>query len=79
MKSGVKKNDAGETIGWCEVFRNDMTHSFYGEVLLSEYTTGKNLWQTKPNVMLQKCGESVVLRKAFSICGLYSPEEMEQS
>jgi len=76
MRSGVKKNDDGETVGWCEVWRRDMNHSFYGEVLLSEYTTNQNLWKSKPNVMLQKVAESVVLRKSFSVCGLYDPSEM---
>lgn len=76
MKSGTKTNEMGEVVGWCEVHRNDMTHSFYGEVLLSEYNTKKNLWATKPMVMIQKVAESVVLRKAFSVSGLYSPDEV---
>ena len=76
MRSGVKKNEDGEIVGWCEVWRTDMTHSFYGEVLLSEYSTGQNLWKTKPMVMIQKVAESVVLRKSFSVCGIYSPDEM---
>ena len=76
MRSGVKKNDDGETVGWCEVWRRDISHSFYGEVLLSEYSTGQNLWKTKPMVMIQKVAESVVLRKSFSVCGIYSPDEM---
>ena len=59
----------------CTVWRTDMSHPFIAEVLFSEYTTGKNLWQTKPSVMIGKVAESVALRKAFQVSGLYSPEE----
>jgi phage recombination protein Bet len=60
----------------CTVWRNDMAHPFVSDVLFSEYDTGKNLWITKPSVMIGKVAESVCLRKAFSVSGLYSPEEM---
>ena len=60
----------------CTVWRNDMTHPIKSDVLFKEYTTGKNLWATKPAVMIGKVAESVALRKAFSVSGLYSPEEM---
>ena len=60
----------------CTVWRNDMTHPFIAVVLFSEYNTGKNLWTSKPAVMIGKVAESVALRKAFSVSGLYSPEEM---
>jgi len=77
MKSDCVYDDGGKLISaWCEVFRNDMTHSFRSSVLLSEYTTGKNLWVTKPSVMLLKCAESICLRKSFSVSGLYAPEEI---
>jgi phage recombination protein Bet len=78
MRSGVKKNEEGEVVGWCEIWRKDCSHSFYGEVLLSEYSTGQNLWKTKPMVMIQKVAESVLLRKAFSVSGMYSPEEIPE-
>lgn len=62
----------------CEVWRKDMTHSIKSEVLFKEYSTGKSLWTSKPAVMLGKVAESVALRKAFSVSGMYSPEEMGQ-
>ena len=60
----------------CTVWRNDMTHPFKSDVLFAEYTTNQNLWKTKPSVMIGKVAESVALRKAFSVAGLYSPEEL---
>jgi len=81
MESGVKtirESDQDELIGWCKVFRKDMSHAFYVEVYEREYTTGKNLWQTKPRIMIQKVAESSCLRRAFSVSGLYCPEEMPE-
>ena len=60
----------------CIVWRNDMTHPFTANVLFREYNTGKNLWASKPAVMIGKVAESVCLRKAFSVSGIYAPEEM---
>lgn len=60
----------------CTVWRNDMQHPFTSNVLFKEYSTGKNLWVFKPAVMIGKVAESVALRKAFSVSGIYSPEEM---
>ena len=81
MESGVKtvrEGDQDELIGWCKVFRKDMSHAFYVEVHEREYTTGKSLWQTKPRIMIQKVAESSCLRRAFSVSGLYCPEEMPE-
>lgn len=81
MESGVKTVHEGtqdELIGWCRVFRKDMSHPFYVEVYEREYTTGKSLWQTKPRIMIQKVAESSCLRRAFSVSGLYCPEEMPE-
>jgi phage recombination protein Bet len=41
-------------------------------VYFSEYTTGKNLWASKPHTMIAKVAEMHALRSAF-------PEEMAQS
>jgi len=77
MESGVREEDK-DLIGWCRVYRKDMSHAFYVEVYEKEYTTGKNLWQTKPRIMIQKVAESSCLRRAFSVSGLYCPEEMPE-
>ena len=67
----------GELIGWCRVHRKDMSHPIEVEVYASEYSTGKNLWRDKPRTMIQKVAEAHALRRAFSISGLYSPEEID--
>jgi phage recombination protein Bet len=87
MNSGVtyttdKDGKEHPVTAWCEIWRKDMTHSFKSEVRFDEYVQPvpisgyQGLWQTKPSVMLIKCVESVCLRKAFSVSGLYSPEEI---
>lgn len=60
----------------CTVYNKSMNHPIKCKVLLREYSTGKNLWVTKPHIMLQKVAESSTLRRAFNINGIYSPEEM---
>jgi len=87
MKSWVEytETEGGKKIpykGKCTIWRNDMSHPFESEVLFSEYEVPipksghKGLWQTKPSVMLIKVAESVCLRKAFRVSGLYDPDEM---
>lgn len=79
MDSGVKMIDS-EIVGWCRVYRKDMSHPFYVEAYLKEYKGGpKTLWATKPRTMIQKVAESQCLRRAFNISGLYSPDEYYQS
>ncbi len=77
MESGVDVDKTGETIGWAKVYRKDMTHPFSITVSLSEYSTGKSLWKEKPRTMIQKVAESQCLRRAFSISGLYDPDEID--
>ncbi len=76
MESGTRK-DGDDLVGWCKVYRKDMSRPFEVEVSLSEYSTGKNLWQTKPKTMIVKVAESHALRRAFGISGLYAPEEID--
>jgi phage recombination protein Bet len=76
MKSWCEYDEDKPVKGHCIVWRNDMEHPFETEVLVREYSTGKNLWASKPSVMIVKVAESMCLRKAFSVSGIYSPEEM---
>ena len=77
MDAGADKDAEGQLYGWCKVWRKDMSHPFEVRVYASEYSTGKNLWKDKPRTMIQKVAEAQCLRRAFSISGLYSPEEFD--
>jgi phage recombination protein Bet len=77
MEAGADKDAEGQLYGWCKVWRKDMSHPFEVRVYASEYSTGKNLWKDKPRTMIQKVAEAQCLRRAFSISGLYSPEEID--
>lgn len=79
MESGVDVDKNGETIGWAKVYRKDMSHPFIITVSLKEYDTGKSLWREKPKTMIQKVAESQCLRRAFSISGLYDPDEIGEN
>jgi len=74
LESGMKDNNTA----YAKVYRKDMDNPFYVEVDMSEYSTNQALWKSKPKTMLQKVAESQALRRAFSITGIYSPEEMGQ-
>jgi phage recombination protein Bet len=81
MQSGVtyEVNKEGKKIpisAWCKVWRRDMSHAFETEVPFDEYNTGFSVWKSHPSAMILKVAESVCLRKAFSIDGIYSPEEI---
>lgn len=80
LESGVTMSEDGKTIlnGWAKVYHKDFTVPVYQEADFSEYTTGRNLWVSKPKTMIKKVAESMALRKAFNISGVYSAEEMEK-
>jgi phage host-nuclease inhibitor protein Gam len=81
MQSGVVYKGTGKdkkpVSAWCEIWRNDMTHSFKTDVPFAEYNTGYSVWKTNPSAMILKVAEAVCLRKAFSVSGLYAPEEID--
>lgn len=78
LESGTKKDAEGNLIGWAKVYHKDFTIPVYQEADFSEYSTGRNLWSTKPKTMIKKVAESMALRKAFNISGVYAAEEMER-
>lgn len=82
-KSGVVGTDKpvyvmdGDKIVSCAVtvhkqFASGYIGDFTSEVFFDEYTTGQNLWKTKPRTMIAKVAEMHSLRKAC-------PEELAQS
>lgn len=78
MQSGTRKNEEGQEIGWCRIWRKDMSHPFEAEILRSEYDLKRNLWLSKPQTMSVKVAEAHCLRRAFDICGVYTPDEMPE-
>lgn len=71
----IYKEEEGRVVS-CAVTVKKMigTHigDFTAEVYMSEYSTGKNLWTTKPRTMIAKVAEMHALRKAC-------PEELAQA
>ncbi len=77
MESGTKTID-GKLYGWAKVYRKDMRVPFSIEVSAKEYNKGLGTWTTHPETTIQKVAEAQALRRAFSISGVYSPEEMSE-
>lgn len=63
----VYDGNTGETLlgGWAKVYRKDRTRASYEEVKLSEYDTGKSLWNGKKATMIRKVALVHALREAF--------------
>lgn len=81
LESGVTVDDNGKIIcGWAKVYHKDFIVPLYQEADFEEYNapTRNMLWQTKPKTMIKKVAESMALRKAFNVSGVYAPEEMER-
>jgi len=79
---GIIRDETGKCIGgWAEVYRSDWSKPAREEVSLSEYNTGKAMWQKMPETMIKKVAEAAALRIAFpnELGGLYSADEMEQA
>lgn len=61
----VKIEGSGDNLkAVCTIFRKDWTRPFVHEVYLSEYSTGKSLWASKPKTMLKK----VAMAQGFRLC-----------
>lgn len=72
--------NGGETLlgGWAKVYRKDRTRASYEEVKLSEYDTGKSLWNGKKATMIRKVALVHALREAFpsTFGALYDESEV---
>lgn len=76
----VYDGNGGETLlgGWAKVYRKDRTRASYEEVKLSEYDTGKSLWNGKKATMIRKVALAHALREAFpsTFGALYDESEV---
>lgn len=76
--------DGGKIIS-CSVtvhkrFPDGYVGDFTAEVFMDEYSTGRNLWSSKPRTMISKVAEMHALRKACpeELAQAYVAEEMER-
>jgi len=77
MESGVK-GEGEKMVGWAKVYHKNFKVPLSQEADMKEYNNPKNsLWGTKPKTMIKKVAESMALRKAFNVSGVYAPEEMD--
>ena len=67
--------------GWCKVYLNGYEVPFYSSVSMSEYSTGKSNWSTKPATMIRKVALAQALREAFpeEMSALYDASEMDKT
>lgn len=76
----VYDGNGGETLlgGWAKVYRKDRTRASYEEVKLTEYDTGKSLWNGKKATMIRKVALVHALREAFpsTFGALYDESEV---
>lgn len=82
LESGVNMSEDGKTIisGWAKVYHKDFNVPVSQEADFEEYSAPERnaLWRTKPKTMIKKVAESMALRKAFNVNGVYAPEEMDR-
>lgn len=76
-------NAAGETLvgGWATVHDKRRAHPCKAAVALSEYSTGRSLWRSKPATMIRKVALVQALREAYPerFQGLYDRDEMGEA
>jgi phage recombination protein Bet len=63
----------------CKVYRKDMTRSFQAEIKVKEYNTKSPVWLKYPSAMAIKVAEVFALKRAFSISGFVTQEELPVS
>ena len=73
-------SNRGPIVGaYALVYRKDRAHSSYFFAPFSEYNKGFNAWKQYPSAMIQKVAESMALKRAFSISGLVTEEEISNN
>lgn len=77
IEKGTETVD-GELFHWATIWRKDCSHPFTARIRAKEYDQSRNpLWKGKPWTMGEKVAASHALRLAFTLDGLYIPEEIE--
>lgn len=63
------------TSAWARVRRKGHDDTFF-IAYWKTYNQNQNVWKSHPDAMIQKCAESVALRKAFSVSGIVGEGEL---
>ena len=70
--------DRGDIIGaYALVYRSDRRYPVYVFAPFDEYNAGTRAWANYPSAMILKVAESMALKRAFTVSGLVSREEMD--
>jgi len=71
-------SNRGEIIGaYALVYRKDRSYPIYIFAPFDEYNADSRVWNQYPSAMILKVAESMALKRAFTVSGLVSREEME--
>lgn len=71
-------NDRGPIIGaYALVYRKDRSRPIYAFAPMKDYCKNNGTWRQYPHAMILKVSEAMALKRAFSISGLVTREEME--
>ena len=67
----------GQIIGaYAEVYRDDRVKPAYCYAPMKDYTRNSRVWRQYPHTMIQKVAEAMALKRAFSISGLVTDDEI---
>ena len=70
-------NMSEQPIGaYAVVYRSDREVPTRVVIPFKDYNKDNKVWNSYPSAMIQKCAESMALKRAFSVSGLVSKEEM---
>lgn len=77
MESYTIDDDQGRPVkAVCAVYRKDMSRPFKAEIKVSEYRQDTRIWLKYPSALAIKTAEVFALKRAFSISGLITTEEI---
>jgi len=70
--------DRGVIVGaYALVYRKDRRIPVYVFAPYKDYAKGNNVWRTYPHAMILKVAEAMALKRAFSLSGLVTREEVD--
>lgn len=72
----------GQTLlgGWAKVYSKERSHPFEARVMLSDYSTGRSQWKTRPAMMIEKVAKCQAWRGAYpDMHDLYDSAEMSRA